>query len=220
MDIAEHLQRLLLFSPEVYAAVFADYLADSRPVSLVAILAWIYFAWSGWRAGGPAVRPLLWLLALLWLWCGLIFHGYHYASINWAAPYFAAAFVAESVLLAWAASRTVHGEVVPASACRRRLARGWLLVVSVWLLVTAILALSAATSMHRAGPGPDALAWLTIAALAADGRLRATVLVIPALWLPVGAITALLLDDPASLSMQGAAILVLLGLLYCPRRAR
>ncbi len=220
MDFAEQIQRLLLFSPEVYAAVFADYLADSRPVSLVAILAWIYFAWAGWRVGGAAVRPLLWVLALVWLWCGVIFHGYHYASINWAAPYFAAAFVAESVLLAWAANRGVRGKIVAASDCRRRLARGWLLAVSIWLLVTAILALTVSTSMHRAGPGPDALAWLTIAALAVDGRLRVAALVVPALWLPVGAVTALLLDDPISLSMQGAALVVLLALLICPRRVQ
>ena len=43
------------------------------------------------------------VLALLWLWVAWAYFLERYETINWAASYFAAGFMAEAVLLLWRA---------------------------------------------------------------------------------------------------------------------
>ena len=57
------------------------------------------------------------MLAACWLWVAIAFHATRYATINWAASYFAWAFGLEAALLIWIG--VVRGRLVfgrPANA--------------------------------------------------------------------------------------------------------
>ena len=94
------LSDLLLFSPRTYRRLFELYNADIWPAQLVALaLGAAIFAvvlrQARWRERGVAG-----MLALCWLWIAGAFHIRHYATINWAASYFAAGFAIQALLLA------------------------------------------------------------------------------------------------------------------------
>ena len=95
------LSDFLLFSPRTYYRLFELYNADIWPAQILAI------------ALGAAIlvllhRPAVWqgpivaaILAGCWIWVAWAFHWQRYATINWAATYFAAAFAIEAMLLLW-----------------------------------------------------------------------------------------------------------------------
>ena len=49
--------------------------------------------------GGDRVTAVV--LALFWLWTGVVFHGQEFALLNWAAPACAALFVLQALLVLW-----------------------------------------------------------------------------------------------------------------------
>ncbi len=217
MDIADHLQRLLLFTPEVYAAVFGQYHAATWPVSLAGLAACVLLAGAAWRGIPAAVRLVPFLLAALWLWTGVVFHGFHYATVNWAGPVFAVLFAVASLWLAWTGWRTLAVPVVVTATCRRCLGFAWTVVVLAWCGFAALLATWTGVSSHRAGLTPDSAAWLTVGLAPLGVRSGIAVLSVALLWLPLGAVTALLLHDVASLIMHAAALAVLGAMALCRR---
>ena len=95
----------LPFSREQFFAVFAAYNEAVAPAQLLLL-------GLGLGASALALRPPrgAWssraigaTLAALWLWMGVVYHGYFFRTVNPAAVVFAAAFVAEGVLLGWIA---------------------------------------------------------------------------------------------------------------------
>lgn len=92
---------MLPYSAEVLFALHARYLQELWPIALpVAILTLGTPALALNRApdGG---RIAAGLLALAWLWVGLVFQLHYFAVINFAAPVYAGLFVAQSLLLFW-----------------------------------------------------------------------------------------------------------------------
>ncbi|HTN65359.1 MAG TPA: DUF6064 family protein [Burkholderiaceae bacterium] len=91
----------LLFSARTYYRLFELYNRDVWPAQLVAlalgfvILACL-FSNAAWR--GKVVTAIL---AACWLWVAWAFHAERYATINWAAHYFAIGFAVEALLLLW-----------------------------------------------------------------------------------------------------------------------
>ncbi|SFL87209.1 DUF6064 family protein [Variovorax sp. OV329] len=86
----------LLFSPRTYHRLFELYNTALWPMHLAALLlgmALLVAAWRGWARAGRA------MLAACWLWVAWAFLWQRYATINWAAPWFAIAFAIEGVLL-------------------------------------------------------------------------------------------------------------------------
>jgi hypothetical protein len=88
------------FSQSEFFAVFAAYNSAIWPVQLL-------LAGLGVLVVGVALRPrpwsgrvASWILALLWIWMGLVYHFGFFRAINPAAGFFAAGFVLEGVLLA------------------------------------------------------------------------------------------------------------------------
>lgn len=94
------LSDFLLFSPRTYYRLFELYNAELWPLHGLALgvgLALLVLAArqrSVWT-----VRAACALLAACWLWVAWAFHLQRFASINWAATWFAGAFAAEGLLL-------------------------------------------------------------------------------------------------------------------------
>src|SRR5688572_26098648 len=67
-------------------------------LALAIVVAILGLLWRDDERGGAVIAVML---AASWLWVGVAFHLRHYASINWAARYFAVLFILQAVLLVW-----------------------------------------------------------------------------------------------------------------------
>src|SRR5262249_30579984 len=93
------LSDFLLFAPRTYYRLFELYNAAIWPGQIAAIalgLVLLALLRAPGRAGGRVVAAIL---AGGWLWVAWAYLLTRYATINWAAPWFAAAFAAEALLL-------------------------------------------------------------------------------------------------------------------------
>jgi hypothetical protein len=135
-------------------------------------------------------RMIAGLLALCWLWTAWAFHFQRYAQINWVAPWFAAAFAVQGLLLVVLGpiAGRIHWQPVSSAAFRISLA-----IVAITLFGYPLLAPAtgrAWTSAEVFGLMPDPTAIATVAALAlVRGRIRWLLLIVPLLWCAVAAAT-------------------------------
>lgn len=95
------LSNFLLFSARTYYRLFELYNRDIWPAQLVALALGVVilaclFGNAAWR--GKVVAAIL---AACWLWVAWAFLAERYATINWAASYFAIGFAVEALLLLW-----------------------------------------------------------------------------------------------------------------------
>ncbi|MEW6706981.1 MAG: hypothetical protein AB1430_19210, partial [Pseudomonadota bacterium] len=87
----------LLFSPRTYWRLFELHNAQWWPLHGLALaLMSAALAWW-WRSG--SARALWLVLGAGWAFGGWAFHLQRYAGINWAAPWLAAGFFAQALLL-------------------------------------------------------------------------------------------------------------------------
>ena len=89
----------LLFSPRTYYRLFELYNAEIWPAQIVALLAGLAILVLLRKPGAWRGRMIVVLLAASWLWVAWAYLYSRYASINWLATYFAAAFALEALLL-------------------------------------------------------------------------------------------------------------------------
>lgn len=134
------LSDFLLFNARTYHRLFELYNAEVWPLHALALACGLgLLALSSMRA----LRDRAWapgaacaLLAACWLWVALDFLLARYATINWAAAWFAAAFVAEGALLLASAAFDRRLRWRAASDRSRRLGSGLLLfavLVQPWI---------------------------------------------------------------------------------------
>lgn len=178
----------LLFAPRTYYRLVEIYNAELWPAQLVAIglcLVLIGIAWRGWRHAGRVTAATL---AVAWGFVGWRFHWQHYATINWAAIHFAAAFAVQAALLIGAA---VSGGLVFGAAPRaRRYAGLALLVTALALMPLAALALGRPLrQLEVAGLSPDPTALATLGLLLVARRAHWSLFAVPVLWCVVSAVT-------------------------------
>jgi hypothetical protein len=93
------LSSFLLFSPRTYYRLLELYNSEIWPGQVLALLVGLAML-ALIRSGGPwQSRIIAAALAASWLWVAWAYHYTRYASINWAAIYFAGAFALEALLL-------------------------------------------------------------------------------------------------------------------------
>jgi hypothetical protein len=92
------LSDFLLFSPRTWYRLHELHNAAIWPAQLVALALGISAIVLLLRQR-PASRAVTAIFALCWAWVGWIFHLGHYATINWAANWFAAGFALQALLL-------------------------------------------------------------------------------------------------------------------------
>ena len=95
----------LLFSPRTYYRLIERYNSGLWPLHLVALAAGIALLAVQRRPTPGRTRAACAILAIAWAWVGWAFLHRRYATINWAAEYFACGFAVEAVLLAVVAGR-------------------------------------------------------------------------------------------------------------------
>jgi hypothetical protein len=89
----------LPFSQSEFFAVFAAYNSAVWPVQLLLVGFGVLIVGAALRPRPWSSRLTSWMLALLWMWMGLVYHFGFFRAINPAAGLFAAGFVLEGALL-------------------------------------------------------------------------------------------------------------------------
>lgn len=204
---------MLPYTAEVLFSLYGRYLREWwLPGALVLVLtvAVLYLA-AGRRPRGR--RAAAGLLAVGWLWVGVVFHHGYFADIHFAAPVYVGLFVAQGLALLWA------GPLRGRLALRFRSdAAGW---VGSALIVSALIGYPLAD--HLSGypadsprlvglaAGPTALFTLGALMHVAD-RTPGHLLVVPVLWALIAGFSGWVLDIPADLAAPFLAIAALVAL--------
>ncbi|HEX2541720.1 MAG TPA: DUF6064 family protein [Caldimonas sp.] len=96
----------LLFSSRTYLRLFELHNTALWPAQLVAAVLCAVLLWLAWRGGRSTARAACAIVGVGWLFTATAYFVWRYATINWAAAWFGAAFLLEGALLvALAASR-------------------------------------------------------------------------------------------------------------------
>ena len=197
----------LLFSPDTYYRLFALYNAAVWPLQIAGIAAGLAILALIVRRPPWAGRAIGVLLAICWAWVAGGYFASRYATINWAATYFASAFAFEALLLI--ASLIVARRLSFAKAsslCRKA---GLALLAFALFLQPLIGPLAGRnwTEIELFGVAPDPTVLATLGVLLAADRIRWELLVIPLLWCLISGATLWAMAAPDALLLPLAAFL-------------
>jgi len=209
------LSDFLLFSPRTYDRLFEIYNAAIWPMQLAAIALGVAILVLLLR---PAAEPrrtraIAAAVAACWIWVAIAFHARRYATINWAAVYFAWAFGCEAALWTWIAFG--GGRLT----FERPVDLGGRLGLAILFFALAVTPLAApllgrgwrSAQVFGVAPDPTALATLGLL-LVSRGRGRGWLMVIPVIWSVLSALTLLAMKSPeAWIPAATAAVVVILG---------
>lgn len=205
------LSDFLLFSPETYYRLIALYNQWLWPTQILAIFATAVLIRSSASPRHRANGSFL-LLAAGWAASGILFHGLRYATINWAAPWFAGGFLVQALLLALFATR-LHRPHHNTGATG---AAGFLLL-GCGLLAYPLLPLMTGRSLWQAeifllAPDPTVIVTLGLLVLH-EGRVRWWLAPLPLLWSAVGGATLVAMESPTAFLLPLAGLLAVLAML-------
>ncbi|MDH5539482.1 MAG: DUF6064 family protein [Rhizobacter sp.] len=216
------LSDFLLFAPRTYRRLFELYNAEVWPGHLLALAVGLALLWCVTAGQGRrwAARAACALLAGTWLWVAWAFHLQRFATINWAAGWYASAFAVQGLLLLLVgAGCGAHLEIRQRRVWQRRIGIGLLLFA---LLVQPGLGVLIGRPWTQAewfgmAPDPTALGTLGVLLLLQAGdrptaaRARCTLPVlmlwpIPMLWCAVSGATLWAMQAPEALLLPAAAV--------------
>jgi hypothetical protein len=205
--------RMLPFSRDAFFALFAAYNQATWPAGVVAHVMGAAALWLAWHGGAMAGRVVPALLALLWGFTGVAYHGAFFAALNPAASLFAAGFVLQAGLLLWLGSWRGRLTFGPP----RAQAGIGLALMAYAALLYPLLGLLAGHRYPAApvfGITPCPLTIFTCGVLLlARGRVPISLLVVPVAWSLIGGSAAILLGVPQD-GMLPVAGLLTAGLLW------
>jgi hypothetical protein len=203
------LSDFLLFSPRTYYRLIELYNAAVWPAQIVtAGLGLAILAFLG-RASAVRGRSIAAILAGCWLFVAIAFHAHRYATVNWAAVYFAWGFGLEAALLIW--TGVVRGRLMFGRSIDRANRAG------LWIFLFALVIEPMAGPLLGRGwrqaevfgvaPDPTAIATLGILLLASGPGSR-VLIVIPAVWCAISGATLLAMKAPDAWVVPLAALVV------------
>lgn len=199
---------MIPFSREVYLSILGQYNSFVWPAQFAAYGLGLLLVFAILRPGRGSGRTVATTLAVFWIWTGLAFHWFLYAPINFAAPAFAALFVAEGCLIAF--SGTLRNRL---EFRFQRSLRGWcgLALIGLALLLYPTLGLITDMTWPSSpafGLSPAPLSLLTLGAFLLAPR-RAALLhgFVPLAWLGAAAVASWLLTLPDGLPLIAAAVI-------------
>ncbi len=204
------LSDFLLFSADTYYRLFELYNLAIWPahVLVIAVSIWAISIlvrvkpWSG--------RALFFLLAAIWFWVAWGYHVTHFASINWAASYYAIGFALQGVLLIWAGVFSKTFRTPPAANGPSRAGIG--LAGFGLILQPFIGPLSGRpwTQVELFGIAPDPTVVVTLGLILIIGRSYWLLLPIPIIWCLISSATLWTMDTGGFWIMAGAALIALI----------
>lgn len=208
------LSDFLMFSARTYFRQFELVNRALWPLPLLGLAAGAALAVSMLRAAG---RSAFALLACAWLAVAWAYHAGPYADINTGAPYFAAGFCLQAVLLAWMAAK--RGAGLPTSGKTRGVG---LFIVAVALAAYPLLAPLGGRSWWQAevfGLAPDPTVAASFAALLL-WRAPWPLWVLPLLWSAASGATLAELGAPQAWLLPAVALVGIAAALSLPANTR
>jgi hypothetical protein len=199
---------MLPFTREQFLQVFARYNEAVWPLQWIAWLLGLATCIAVARAGSLRERAVPAVLALLWVWTGIAYHGVFFSVINRAALLFGALFVLQGLLFAACAWRGTlrFGRRGIAAA----LAWGLALYALVAYPLLGLYAGHGYPQIPLFGVTPCPLVLFTFGMLLLAVRVPWWLLVVPVAWSLVGGSAAFLLgvpqDWPLLFSAAAAAV--------------
>jgi hypothetical protein len=205
------LSDVLMFSPRTYYRMLERHNAGVWPGQILTLGIGLVIVWLLRRPASWQGRLISAILAALWVWVAWAFLGQRYATINWAAIYFAWAFAIEAALLI--GFGVVRGDV------RFRGSRDAAGVIGVGLFVLAVALYPLLAPLLGRGwrqaeifgvvPDPTVIGTLGLLALV-EGPSRSWIAVVPLLWCLVSGATLWAMGS-AEVWILGPAALLALG---------
>jgi hypothetical protein len=202
------LSDLLMFSARTYYRLFELYNVAIWPRQLLAGAAAIAILSCALRGGAASGRLAAILLAPCWLWVAWAFHAERYATINSAAPWFAAGFGIEALLLLWLGVRGTLA-LGPANGGVRRGALGVALFAMLGYPFLAVASGRTWRQMEVFGVAPDPTALATLGLLLLAARIPWLLLPVPLLWCAISGATLWTMHAPDAWIVPTAAVLAL-----------
>ncbi len=190
------LSDFLLFAPRTYYRLFELYNADIWPAQIAALALGVAIVVLLYRGGAGASRGIAAILAAGWLWVAWAFHLERYATINWAAVYFAAGFAVQALLLVWTGVLRGGLRFQAPSGIPGRIGLGVFLFALVMQPLIGPLLGRAWTHAELFGLAPDPTAVATLGALLLANRTRWLLLAIPLLWCAISGATLWTMGAP------------------------
>ena len=212
------LSDFLLFSPRTYYRLLELYNVAIWPGQILALVIGVGIASLLWTGRPRQARLAFALLAACWLWVACAYQLGRYATINWAAVYFAAAFAVEALLLLLVG---LTGRFSPASikGPKARIAFG---LLALGLVIQPLIGLGIRRSWSQIeifGVTPDATATATLGAvLLTSPSLRAALLPIPLAWCVVAGATLWTMGSPDFALLPAAGLLAIATAIIAGRR--
>jgi hypothetical protein len=204
------LSDFLLFSPRTYYRLFDLYNATLWPAHVLALAIGLAIPALLVRGGSHRWNHVAGiLLAACWLWVAWAFLFTRYATINWAATWFAGLFMVQAVLLVLAGA--AGGEFRATSRLRRA---GAVALFIFALLIQPLIGPLMGRPWTQAevfgmAPDPTALGTLGFALLLPTPGRRWLLLVIPLLWCAISGATLWTMGSPDALVLPAAGLLAL-----------
>lgn len=220
------LSDFLLFSPRTYYRLIERYNAAVWPAHVVALALGLVLGGVLLRPSDGRSRASAALLGAIWAWVGWMFVARRYATINWAATYFALLFAVETLLLGWIAATPgglrLGRPLAMGVGSRARHVVGAVLFGGALLLYPLLAPVLGRgwvqAEVFGVTPDPTALATLGVL-LAVDGPPRRVLLVAPAVWCVLSGATLWAMGSAeAWILLCGAALVLALAARSAPGR--
>lgn len=211
----------LLFSARTYYRLFEIYNRAIWPTQILALLLGFLILWWLYRAGAWQAAVVTMILAAGWLWTAWAYLVEHYDTINWAARYFAVAFVMEALLLIWAGVVRSRLSFQPR---RDWIGRTGAVLVLFALVVQPLIGPLVGRDWTQAEifgitPDPTVLATLGVL-LTVDRRFPWALAIIPLIWCALSGATLWTMGSPDAWVMPVATLSALGLALYRMLAAR
>jgi hypothetical protein len=203
---------MLPFTHDAFIDVFRVYNAAIWPAQVAAYLLGATLLLLLLRPTPRAGRAIAAILGLMWLWTGLAYHAAHFSAINRAAYGFAALFVVQGLMLAWAGAAGSMEFRVRRSV-RDGISLGMIAYAMVIYPAIGALAGQSYPAVPVFGVAPCPLVIFTFGVLLLADALPLRLLIVPLVWSLVGGSAAFLLQVPQDWALLFSGILVAAALL-------
>ena len=203
---------MLPFTREQFFEVFAAYNAATWPAAVVAYPLAAIALVVALRGTPNSGRIVAVVLALMWVWVGIVYQGLFFAPINPVARFFAAAFVIQAALFLWHAWSRGGIEYGP-----RGLFRTWAgaTMILYALILYPLIGLAVGErypAMPLFGVAPCPLLIFTFGLMLWASCARWWLWLVPVLWGAIGGSAAILLSVPQDWALPLSAVVALLVL--------
>lgn len=214
------LSSFLLFSPRTWLRLHELYNVEIWPAQVLALAAGVAILVLTRRTGAWSGRTVALMLAACWLWIAWAFQLRRYATINFAATYFAAAFLVQSVLLFFIGA--VRGRLTFERRAPLTREPGFWLIVLALVAQPAIGPLAGRTFLQSEyfGVAPDPTVTATFGILLLAQRPSRMLMLVPLLWCAVSGAFQWMMRAPDALLMPVVAVIAIGALLARDRRSR